>query len=105
MSHQYRTVNGSLKASILDHIYTTNPLKIKIKQLNHDWPVFTDHALIYFEIGSNKSEPDETLRRDWRIYNKDSLCRALAGQDWDFKSDSVQSYWDKLENQLINILK
>ena len=25
-------------------------------------------------------------------------------ENWDFKSDSVQAYWNELENQLVNII-
>ena len=29
------------------------------------------------------------------------LNHALAQYDWEFKSDTVQAYWDQLENQII----
>ena len=96
-----RTVNGDLKTSILDHIYSANPLSIL--NLTHTWPFYTDHALITFEIDERKKENDVTIRRDWRNYTKEKLNQMLDIKDWNFKSDNVQAYWDEFENQLINI--
>ena len=77
---------------------------ISVYDLRCTWPGFTDHALVMFTISSSKTEPDIQLRRDWRNYNKEKLCHALAQLDWEFISDSVQPYWDALENQLVAII-
>ena len=96
------TVDGNVRESILDHVYTTNPLSIL--NLNHNWLAFTDHGLIMFQISSKKSEPEHSIRRDWCNYSKEKLGQALARHDWDFTSDSVQAYWGQLENQLVTIV-
>ena len=97
-----RLYNVQSRTSILDHIYTSKPLSVL--NLSHTWPVFTDHALIMFEISSNKMQPDVTIRRDWRNYSKEKLCQGLSKHNWSFTSDSVQAYWNQLENQLIKII-
>ena len=51
-----RTINGQEKKSVLDHIYTANPLLVT--DLKSSWPVFTDHALVQFMTSSIKSEPE-----------------------------------------------
>ena len=43
-------------------------------------------------------------KRDWRNYTKEALNEKLSEKNWDFTSDSVQSYGNKLENQLITIV-
>ena len=96
------TVDGNVRESILDHVYTTNPLSIL--NLNHNWLAFTDHGLIMFQISSKKSELEHSIRRDWCNYSKEKLGQALARHDWDFTSDSVQAYLDQLENQLVTIV-
>ena len=97
-----RTVNGQVKQSVLDHIYAADPLLVT--NLKSSWPVFTDHALVLFTISSSKSEPEIELKRDWRHYTKEKLNHALAQHEWSFESDSVQAYWDQLENQLVAIV-
>ena len=51
-----RTVNGQVRSSVLDHIYTVDP--ISVSDLRSTWPVFTDHALVMFTTSSSKTEPD-----------------------------------------------
>ena len=87
---------------MLDHIYTADPFLVT--DLKWTWPVFTDHALVQFMVLNSKLEPNIEWRRDWRNYSKEKLCNALVQHDWAFKSDTVQAYWDQLENQLIVIV-
>ena len=56
------------------------------------------------KISCKKSEPELSLRRDWRSYNKEKLGQAQARHDWEFTSDSVQAYWNELETQLLGIV-
>ena len=95
-------LNGQVKTSVLDHIYTADPSLID--DIESKWPVFTDHALIMFTTSSTKSEPNVELRRDWRNYSKEGLCQILAQRNWDFNSDSVQAYWNQFENQLVAVV-
>ena len=67
------------------------------------------YLLIMFQITSLKSDPEVTIRRDWRNYTKkkldpEKLCQLLALKEWNFTSDTVQDYWDQLENQLVNVV-
>ena len=43
-------------------------------------------------------------RRDWRNYSKELLDNALNLNDLNFKSDSLQAYWNELETQLIRVV-
>ena len=58
--------------------------------------MYTDHALITFQIAGSKQRPDENLRRDWRGYTKERLTQLLGTMNWNFDSDSVQAYWVKV---------
>ena len=53
------TVNGQVRSSVLDHIYTLDP--ISVHDLRSTWPVFTDHALVMFTTSSGKTEPNITI--------------------------------------------
>ena len=66
--------------------------------------MFTDHSLITFEIKREKNPAGISWKRDWRLYDKESLCRKLFLLNWNFTSDSVQAYWNELENQLIGVI-
>ena len=65
---------------------------------------YTEHSLITININHNTFEAEQVWRRDWRNYSKDSICSRLAILDWNFESDSVQAYWNELENQLIALI-
>ena len=85
-----RTINGVVKESILDHIHLVDPFVVN--DLSKSWTSFTDHYLISFTISQQKCNIKSTWSRDWRNYSKEAL---------NTKSDSVQAYWNKLENQLL----
>ena len=76
-------------------------LKGNIKSLV---PCFGDHLLIHFEINIPKKEQKETVIRDWRRYSKDALCNSLSEIQWHLGVDGVQSYWNIIENSLIEVV-
>ena len=96
-----RTINGTVKESVIDHIYLANPLSIS--KLTYEWQTFTDHALVIFSLNQDLSRPSTTWKRDWRKYSKDILLAKLQEFDWDLKSDLVQDYWNEFETQLVGV--
>ena len=60
--------------------------------------------IISFKINQETVTEDSVWKRVWRKYSKSEHCWRLAAQDWDFTSDSVQDYWNELENQLITVI-
>ena len=90
------------KQSILDHVYVKD--YYTIRELSLVWPVFGDHAVVMFNLSHEKEREESTIRRDWRGYSPELLCTKLHQLDWEFKSDSVQDFWNEFENQLINLV-
>ena len=84
--------------------FIQNKNSLHMLNLDHTWPVFTDHALLHFKLNRDKQSLDVAWRRDWRAYNKDMLCLRLSSLNWNFTSDSVQAYWNELENQLVAVI-
>ena len=97
-----RVINGTLFASILDHVYLKDVTKIL--NLCAITPPFGDHLLITFETKANKIEEKPTYKRNWQKYSKDTLIHKISEENWDIPFDSVQSYWNCFESKLINII-
>ena len=97
-----RIVRDVLKESILDHVYTSDPLSIM--ELKFVTPTFGDHKLIMFKFDVEKPPETISYRRSWYKYSKEELCNKLSEEDWDLEAETVQSYWDELENKIINIV-
>ena len=56
-----RTVNNVKKESLLDHIYTKNPLSPS--DLGHCKPLIGDHCLVSFDICCTPHVPEIMLKR------------------------------------------
>ena len=97
-----RLVNGTLKSSILDHVYTSDVTNIS--NLNFHTPNFGDHFIVTFDIIMNKNPPITSIQRDWRQYSKNKLCDMLSILDWNINVDDVQEYWNIFENMLIDVI-
>ena len=48
--------------------------------------------------------PKEIYRRNWKKYSKTILLNELSKQDWQIKKDSVQSYWNEFESNLVKVI-
>ena len=97
-----RTINGIKRSSILDHIYTTNPLLI-----NNIMPIITeigDHVLVTFKINFKRALENIIWKRDWRNYNKNLLMEKLNNCDFNTNLNCVQETWNRFENVMINIV-
>ena len=97
-----RIVQGVQRQSILDHVYSTNPLSIT--DLKFIKPIFGDHLLVTLKIDIEKPKETITYKRAWSKYSKNELCDKLSEEDWDSLPDTVQSCWDVIENKIINIV-
>jgi hypothetical protein len=97
-----RLVQDVKRKSTLDHVYSTDPLQMTDLKLLK--PTFGDHMLIMFKYGIEKPKETITFKRSWCKYSNNVLCDKLSEEDWDAKSDSVQSCWDAIENKIINIV-
>ena len=97
-----RLINNSLKSSILDHVYARDPTEVT--NITNFKPIIGDHLCVMFNLKITKLKPSTLLRRDWRHYSKELLEFELAKIDWQFDIDSVQEYWNVLENLIIGVV-
>ena len=97
-----RHINGSIKSSTLDHIYTND--STIILKINSLMPHLGDHLIITFLIDEKVVTPEPNWRRNWKNYDTRVLNEKLANENWQFEADSVQDYWNLLEDKLINIV-
>ena len=97
-----RTVNGVLKESILDHIYTQDPTSVG--DLYSITPCFGDHLLLIFGVTNKRSKKAVYNRRSWVNYSSEALCHLIEQEDWTVEDDTVQGTWNMFENKLVNIL-
>jgi hypothetical protein len=97
-----RTVNGVLKESILDHIYTQDPTSVG--DLYSITPCFGDHLPLIFGVTNKRSKKAVYNRRSWVNYSSEALCHLIEQEDWTVEDDTVQGTWNMFENKLVNIL-
>ena len=64
-------MNGRLKQSILDHVYTNDSTVVsKISPLE---VMIGDHSVILFDIAGTVEAPDPVFRRNWKTYTPKKL--------------------------------
>ncbi len=97
-----RTVNGVIKESTLDHLYSNQPLMLS--NLHPVEPLFGDHRMVVATLYSTKPEPTFTFRRDWRGYDKNILCEKLSNVNWQTDTGDVQSCWNNIENNILEVI-
>ena len=97
-----RCVNGTKRESTIDHVYASNPTLIG--ELSSIVPYFGDHLILCFNYHEEKPILKPLYKRNWQHYNKDKLIVMLTNKNWTFESDSVQGYWNEIENQLAGII-
>jgi hypothetical protein len=97
-----RIVNNLPRSSITEHVYLQDPCMVSI--LTVTWPIFGDHLLIILNLDLMTPVITPTIRRDWRYFSKESLCTLLESKDWSAKPDSVQTFWDIIKNNLIQVV-
>lgn len=97
-----RLVGQTLRESILDHVYTSNPLATSC--LKDTKPTFGDHFMISFNYDCERPKPEINYRRAWNNYSKEKLCEKLSEVDWSCSCDTVQDIWNSFENKIINVV-
>ena len=65
-------------------------------------PLFGDHVIVIIELSNNKPDPSTFVCRDWRNYDPSKFINLLNVCELINVNDSVQQYWNTLENVLIN---
>ena len=66
-----RVINNSLKESILDHLYVTDPNYINNVKFTE--PLIGDHKLITFEINTKHKIKTPKHHRNWKKISKQKL--------------------------------
>ena len=95
-----RSINNVKKESILDHVYTKD-LNLLDKCFTFN-PCFGDHLPVVMELEHIITKQPPILRRNWQSYTPAKLCNLLSQTNLIFENDTVQEYWNSLENVLIN---
>jgi hypothetical protein len=96
-----RMINGTLKESVLNHIYSKNPICISNFYLL--CPIFGNHLLVIFDFLNTIDVGRFVWKRDWHFYRKERLTRMLTDPAWDINVPDVQQYWNIFENKLLSI--
>ena len=95
-----RMDRGSLKTSLLDHIYTNDEGLIdsvtELSSLTSDHcPVLAVLALKTF------SKIRRIWTRNWKNYNKENLLSQLALQNWDIRCTEAEDFYDEMEQKIM----
>ena len=97
-----RIINGTLKTSTLDHVYTQD--KTSINNLRGIVTEIGDHKCITFTVGGPDGKIPVIMKRDWRKYTKQLLEIKLSECNFEMQINNVQDYWNSLETKLVTIL-
>ena len=97
-----RNINNTIKTSLLDHVYISNPTKVS--NLTSLIPPFGDHVLISFDIHSQSKIITENYKRNWKQYSKPILVEKLQSANLTIDTDDVQTYWNCFESILVDIV-
>ena len=82
-----RVVNGSIKESILDHVYIKDVTSIS--NLGSTTLEVGDHKLVTFNISSTAPTAKTVFKRNWTKYNKENLINELLSCDFSLEMDDV----------------
>lgn len=95
-----RMRRGVLKASTLDHIYTSDVNQIEsIEELSAS---VSDHCPVLACLAQKADvTPKKFWSRNWKLYSKASILASLAKQDWIIKCTEVEDYYDAIEQKLM----
>ena len=80
-------MNGHIRSSILDHIYTLHP---HVDSINTE---IGDHVVITCGLQSTKANPKILLKRNWRHYRKNNCISKLNDCMFETSLNSVQETW------------
>ena len=97
-----RNVGGIVKESVLDHVYMKDTTIMK--SLTHITPAIGDHKMIILTLLETREPPIKSLKRNWKQYSKELLVNKLSACTFDYNINSVQQFWNHLENEIINVV-
>ena len=103
-----RIINGHLKESLLDHIYTTKPENVL--KINYSVPTFGDHKFIFIELNFFAPLNVSTFyRREWSHYDQylinDKMKHELLLLNNVIEDElTVNEFWNLLESVLIKTI-
>jgi exonuclease III len=99
-----RLIQGSLKQSILDHVYANNPMIVnEVTELS---VTISDHCpiMVTLHLFSQKLPKKLIPIRSWKNYTSELLLEKLAEEDWTFECESVQDYNNMVEQKLTSVI-
>ena len=97
-----RVINGIKKESIIDHIYIKD-----ITNVLNFYPVspeIGDHKIIIVKVDGSLPKPTFMIKRNWKKYCPELLTSKLAACNFVYNTTNVQQFWNKLENEIINVV-
>ena len=98
-----RTVNGQLRMSIIDHVYTNE--HGKIKSVTPISVPISDHTPVKVQYEFQRRSTRETMMvRNWKGYSKEKWLYELEKMDWTMTQQTVQDISNNLEIKILETL-
>ena len=105
-----RTIKGTLKESLLDHVYVCN--FALVENIDFEVPAFGDHVLIKIKMNMNNSCYQNTVitKRSWSNYSVDSICNEFANMKLNeitiqCLDANIQEHWNVLEDVILQVIE
>ncbi len=101
-----RISNGGRTQTIIDHIWTTKPEKIKGSGIIED-TTFSDHNMTFTTLyGSNKPEKSKIFIREMKEGNIENLKTEIKGKKWEtvWKAKEIDEKWDNFTKEMQDAL-
>ena len=99
-----RTVNGQIRSSIIDHVYTNE--QGKIKSVTSISVPISDHTPVKVEYEfKNRSLRETMMVRNWKGYSKEKWLCELEKIDWTIIPNNVQDISNHLEIKIMKTLQ
>jgi hypothetical protein len=93
----YRNINGIIKSSRIDHIYTSENLQTSSP--THIEAAYSDHQIIkigLLNIIKLEEEDTPVWTRSWYGYSSEKLLEKLRTRDWNTEINNIQGHYDWL---------
>jgi hypothetical protein len=101
----FRNIKGTLKSSIIDHIYITENIVTLTPE--HLEMAYSDHQLIALELFNQNMKSDEAKPiwiRAWHGYSKMKLTEKLKEESWCTDVITAQDHYNWLIEKLLHIV-
>ena len=95
-----RLDRGTLKMSLLDHIYTSD--QGLVESVSELTSIVSDHSPVLAILAlKSENQPREVWTRNWKDYTKHGLLSALDEVSWNISCSCVEDYYDEMEQKLM----